>query len=53
VTAPRLLELLACPRCGKALEAASAEQLVCVGCGAAYPVRDGVAILLVEATSSG
>ena len=52
MTAPRLLELLACPRCGKRLDAATPERLVCVGCGAAYPVRDGVAILLVEATSS-
>jgi uncharacterized protein YbaR (Trm112 family) len=49
---PELLDLLACPRCGKPLEAATAERLVCIGCGAAYPVRDGVAILLVEATSS-
>jgi uncharacterized protein YbaR (Trm112 family) len=48
---PELLDLLACPRCGKPLEAAT-ERLVCVGCGAGYPVRDGVAILLVEATSS-
>ena len=52
MTALQLLELLACPRCGKALDAVTAERLVCVGCGAAYPVRDGVAILLVEATSS-
>lgn len=47
-----LLELLACPRCGGRLEARSAERLVCAGCGAAYPVREGVAILLVEAAST-
>ena len=51
VTEQKLLELLACPRCGLPLEAPAEERLVCVGCGAAYPVRDGVAILLVEATS--
>ena len=51
MTEQKLLELLACPRCGQALEAPAEDRLVCVGCGAAYPVRDGVAILLVEATS--
>ena len=51
MTEQKLVELLACPRCGKPLEASAAERLVCIGCGAAYPVRDGVAILLVEATN--
>lgn len=43
----RLLELLACPRCRARLEE-SAGRLVCSGCGTGYPVRAGVAILLVE-----
>ena len=51
MTAQELLELLACPRCRQPLEAPAEERLVCVGCGAAYPVRDGVAILLVESTA--
>jgi uncharacterized protein YbaR (Trm112 family) len=50
VTEHKLLELLACPRCGRPLEKPAQERLVCPGCGAAYPVRDGVAILLPEAT---
>jgi uncharacterized protein len=51
VTDQKLLELLGCPRCGQPLEAPAEERLVCVGCGAVYPVRKGVAILLVEATT--
>ncbi len=51
MTVQKLLELLACPRCGQPLEAPAEERLVCVGCGAAYPVRDGVAVLLVDARS--
>ena len=50
MTEQKLLELLACPRCGQPLERPAEERLVCVGCGATYPVRDGVAILLVEST---
>ena len=51
MTEQKLLELLACPRCGQLLEAPAEERLVCVGCGATYPVRDGVAVLLAEATT--
>jgi uncharacterized protein YbaR (Trm112 family) len=45
---PLLLELLACPRCGGALEAHGDDRLACDACAAAYPVRAGVAVLLVE-----
>ncbi len=45
-----LLAILACPNCRGALrldEAAS--ELVCTGqCGFAYPVRDGIPVLLVD-----
>ncbi len=50
---PFLLEILVCPQCRAALtEAGTGEQpeLVCTGddCGLAYPVRDGIPVLLVD-----
>lgn len=46
---PALLEILACPACHSPLrvEEAAAE-LVCTGCGLAYPVRDDIPVLLVD-----
>lgn len=48
---PGLLEILACPASRDPLrldEAAS--ELVCTGagCGLAYPIRDGIPVLLVD-----
>ena len=46
---PFLLEVLACPACRSSLrpdEAAS--ELVCTGCGLAYPVRDDIPVMLVD-----
>ncbi|MBW1601839.1 Trm112 family protein [Streptomyces sp. JJ66] len=48
-----LLEILACPACHAPLrEETSAEgtELVCASesCGLAYPVRDGIPVLLVD-----
>ena len=46
---PALLEILACPRCHAALRADdAAAELVCTGCGLAYPVRDDIPVLLVD-----
>jgi uncharacterized protein len=43
-----LLEILACPNCRGALVVQD-DELVCVGeCGYAYPVRDGIPVLLVD-----
>ena len=39
-----LLELLRCPRCGGRLRQ-EGEALVCEGCGARFPIRDGVPTL--------
>ncbi len=44
-----LLEILACPACRSALRADdAAEELVCTGCGLAYPERDDIPVLLVD-----
>ncbi|MFD8082887.1 Trm112 family protein [Kitasatospora sp. NPDC059722] len=48
-----LLEILVCPQCRAALAESGTEEqpeLVCTGtdCGLAYPVRDGIPVLLVD-----
>ncbi len=48
---PFLLDVLACPHCHAPLEPDEpASELVCssTSCGRAYPVRDGIPVLLVE-----
>ena len=48
---PRLLEILACPRCHAALRVDEpAQELVCTSatCGLAYPVRDEIPVLLID-----
>ena len=46
---PALLAILACPECRSPLRAdEQAEELVCTGCGLAYPVRDDIPVLLVD-----
>ena len=42
-----LLAIIVCPACHGQLEAAT-EELVCQGCGLAYPVRDDIPVLLVD-----
>ena len=53
---PRLLEILACPDSHHApltLDEA-AQELTCTECGRAYPIRDGIPVLLLdEARPSG
>ena len=44
---PALLEIIVCPDCRSTL-AAEGEELVCTGCGLAYPVRDDIPVLLVD-----
>lgn len=47
-----LLAILACPECRSGLRVDESDperpELVCTGCGLAYPVRDGIPILLVD-----
>lgn len=48
---PQLLSIIVCPACHGQLSAASTEgsdELVCQGCGNAYPVRDDIPVLLVD-----
>ena len=48
---PQLLEILRCPACRSELRADdAANELVCTSaaCGLAYPVHDGVPVLLVD-----
>ena len=42
-----LLAIIVCPACHATLEPA-AEELMCQGCGLAYPVRDDIPVLLVD-----
>ncbi|MGW1895294.1 Trm112 family protein [Streptomyces sp. NPDC002004] len=44
-----LLEILACPACHSPLQE-TAPELICTSkdCGLAYPVRDGIPVLLVD-----
>ena len=48
----QLLEIVRCPAChGTFAEPSGDEEsgeLSCTGCGAAYPIRNGVPILLVD-----
>ena len=47
--APELLAILRCPAChGDLMERAEPPALVCASCSLAYPVRDGVPIMLEE-----
>jgi uncharacterized protein len=50
-----LLEIIVCPNCRADLRVDdAASELVCTGCGFAYPVRDNIPVLLVdEARQSG
>lgn len=49
---PALLEIIVCPQCHGELAVAGtgeAVELICQGeCGLAYPVRDGIPVLLVD-----
>jgi uncharacterized protein len=48
---PHLLEIIVCPACRADLDLVEADdtaELVCRGCGLAYPVRDNIPVLLVD-----
>jgi uncharacterized protein YbaR (Trm112 family) len=44
-----VLDIIVCPKCRAGLRAeADASELVCTGCGLAYPVRDNIPVLLID-----
>ena len=44
-----VLDIIVCPKCRAGLRADdAASELVCTGCGLAYPVRDNIPVLLIE-----
>ena len=44
-----LLEIIVCPKCRAELRVDdAASELVCTGCGLAYPVRNDIPVLLVD-----
>ncbi|WP_029893479.1 Trm112 family protein [Desulfohalovibrio reitneri] len=44
-----LLDILACPKCKGGLELTPEEDgLLCAACNVAYPVKDGIPIMLVD-----
>ncbi len=48
---PQLLAIIVCPAChGELVPGVTdgAEELVCQGCGNAYPIRDDIPVLLVD-----
>ena len=46
---PALLEILVCPGCRSPLAVdEERSELVCTGCGRAYPVRDDIPVLLLD-----
>lgn len=51
--APELLLIMQCPACAGALsERREPPALMCGSCGRAYPVRDGVPIMLIDEAES-
>jgi len=44
-----LLEILACPQCkGRLEKKEEPESFVCAKCRLAYPVRDGIPVMLID-----
>ncbi|TLM66190.1 MAG: Trm112 family protein [Deltaproteobacteria bacterium] len=44
-----LLDILACPQCkGPVAYASGPEEISCTACRLAYPVRDGIPVMLVD-----
>ncbi len=46
---PRLLEILACPKCKESVRLNDSEDgLICDNCKLLYEIRDGIPIMLIE-----
>ncbi|RKX70979.1 Trm112 family protein [candidate division WOR-3 bacterium] len=44
---PRLREILVCPRCKGRLEEKE-DSLICKRCKLAYPIKDGIPVMLIS-----
>ncbi len=42
------MKIFACPRCGSPFSTKSSASLVCLKCGAVYPIMNGIPILLID-----
>ena len=50
---PELLAIIVCPACkGELVLADGGAELTCAACALAYPVRDGIPVLLVDEARS-
>ncbi len=47
----KLLQILACPLCKTPVDLKDENRLVCVQCHRAYPIRDGIPIMLADEAS--
>lgn len=46
---PKLLEILVCPLCkGPLIHRKEAQELICKACRLAFPIRDGIPVMLEE-----
>jgi len=50
---PQLLEMLACPSDDHAPLRQSDDALICTFCATSYPIRDGIAVLLMDDATPG
>lgn len=48
---PKILAVLACPKCRSSLVEVNAE-LLCSSCPLAYPIQDGIPVLLIDQARS-
>ena len=50
MTLPKeLLDILACPKCkGEVQLQPAGDKIVCAACRLAYPVRDGIPVMLID-----
>lgn len=45
----KLLEILACPKCkGELVYDKAKERLICKHCKLAYPIKNGIPVMLIE-----
>jgi len=49
LVSPDLLAIMQCPACaGELTERREPPALVCTSCGRAYPIREGIPVMLIE-----